>query len=437
MAVRTKHIFFTFFLLAPALCHSQAAPSPVTSYARVIIDSLASPEMHGRGYVNNGDRTAALFIQKEFMKLGLKSFRNHYFQELSFPVNTFPNKINFDLLCDKFDIDVSPGEDFIVGAASPSVKGEYKIILFDSLTTRSKKSLKKFRSSRFSDKFIMINLSGISEKNRAKVLADAQNNPYGAKGIIIARDKLTWAVSQEVAPFPTIETVTYGYEKMKSIRGIRIQVENKFIPTHRTQNVIGYVEGSQDPDSFIVFTAHYDHLGRMGKDVYFPGANDNASGCAMLMSLARHYALPENKPKYSMAFIAFAGEEAGLVGSKYYTEHPLFPLSSIRFLVNLDIVGTGDEGITVVNGTEHKDEFTTLGKINEEKNYLPKVNIRGKAANSDHFPFSEKGVKSFFVYTLGGIKAYHDIYDKAETLPLTKFDELFRLFCDFSTYLQN
>jgi hypothetical protein len=69
--------------------------------------------------------------------------------------------------------------------------------------------------------------------------------------------------------------------------------------------------------------------------------------------------------------------------------------------------------------------------------YLKEVKIRGKAANSDHYYFSEKGVKAFFIYTLGGIKAYHDVYDKAETLPLTKFEELFELITRFSDYLQH
>jgi Zn-dependent M28 family amino/carboxypeptidase len=135
--------------------------------------------------------------------------------------------------------------------------------------------------------------------------------------------------------------------------------------------------------------------------------------------------------------MAFGAEEVGLIGSKYYVEHPLFPLSKIKFLINLDIVGTGDEGITVVNATEHKKEFEQLLKINEEKKLFPQIKPRGKFANSDHYFFSEKGVKSFFIYTMGGIKAYHDIYDKPQTLPLTKFEELYHLLLQFTDYLQN
>ena len=145
----------------------------------------------------------------------------------------------------------------------------------------------------------------------------------------------------------------------------------------------------------------------------------------------RHYCKPENKPDYSIVFICFAGEEAGLKGSEYFVNNPLVPLSKIKFLLNLDLLGTGDEGITVVNATEHKEEFEKLKNINEEKKHLAMIKPRGKAKNSDHYYFSEKGVKAFFIYTMGGIKAYHDVHDISKTLPLTKYTACFYLISDF------
>ena len=85
-------------------------------------------------------------------------------------------------------------------------------------------------------------------------------------------------------------------------------------------------------NEYIYIVGHYDHLGRMGKEVYFPGANDNASGISMILSLAKELA-QEEKTKYSMVFICFGSEEIGLVGSKYYTENPLVPLEKIKFLI--------------------------------------------------------------------------------------------------------
>jgi hypothetical protein len=90
----------------------------------------------------------------------------------------------------------------------------------------------------------------------------------------------------------------------------------------------------------------------------------------------------------------------------------------------MDIVGTGEEGITVVNGSVFQSQFDKLVKLNDEHHYLKLVKVRGKAANSDHYFFTENGVPAFFIYTMGGISAYHDVFDRDETLPLNKFNNL-------------
>ncbi|TAE76373.1 MAG: M28 family peptidase [Bacteroidetes bacterium] len=207
------------------------------------------------------------------------------------------------------------------------------------------------------------------------------------------------------------------------------ELESVYLSNYITQNVVGYIEGTAVKDSFLVLTAHYDHLGRMGKNSYFPGANDNASGTSMVLSLADYFA--KNPPKYSVAFILFSGEEVGLLGSEYFVKNPIIPLEKIKFLFNLDIVGTGDDGGTVVNSTIFKEDFERLNKINTEKKHLPKLATRGKAANSDHHYFTENGVKAFYIYTMGGIAYYHDVNDIADTLPLTKYQGVFRLLKDF------
>ena len=94
-------------------------------------------------------------------------------------------------------------------------------------------------------------------------------------------------------------------------------------------------------------------------------------------------------------------------------------------------MGTGDKGVTVVNGTVHKKEFKKLAVLNLKKKYVSKVKVRGRAANSDHYWFSQLGIPAFFIYTMGGIKAYHDVYDKSQTLPLSEFDDLYHLLIEF------
>jgi len=96
------------------------------------------------------------------------------------------------------------------------------------------------------------------------------------------------------------------------------------------------------------------------------------------------------------------------------------------------MVGTGSKGIKVVNASVFKAEFKKLQKINKSNNYLAAVKSRGESCNSDHCPFYTVGVPSFFIYTLGDeYSEYHNITDKAEDLPLTKYPELFKLLRDY------
>lgn len=399
-------------------------------YAKTVVQKLASPEFKGRGYVDKGDEIAANFIASEFEKIGLSKFRKSYFQKFSVSVNTFPNLMTLSL----DDQKLVPGQDFLIEPISPKVSGVFEVVhLKVNHMLNEEIFLQYIRDAR--GKFIALETFDrtIYDPKDLKNLDDAVNflkyhpdNP--SVGTIVSTiSKLTWSASTVQYSKPTF---TVNSELIdESLKEIRVDVESKLIDKYKTQNVLGYVEG-ENTDSLVVFIAHYDHLGMMGSDAVFPGANDNASGIAMLLNLAKYFAV--NKPKYNTAFIAFAGEELGLLGSKHFVENPLFDLSKIKFLLNFDISGTGDEGIQVVNGSVHRDQFDRLKKINDEKGFLPQVKIRGAACNSDHCMFDSKNIPTFFIYTLGGIQAYHDIYDKAETLPLTKFEDYFKLIVQFA-----
>ena len=132
-----------------------------------------------------------------------------------------------------------------------------------------------------------------------------------------------------------------------------------------------------------------------------------------------------------MVFIAFAAEEAGLIGSTYFVENPLIKLNEIKFLLNFDIMGAGEDGIQIVNSSIFTKEYELLNKINENEILIKEIRKRGEACNSDHCPFYRKGVPSFFTYTLGGPGHYHDPWDTAESLNLYGFENLKRLFIQF------
>ena len=358
------------------------------AFGRKIVDTLTSPSFWGRGYTNDGMKKAADFLSAQFEAYGLKPMGgNNFLQPFSYPANTFPGKMEVAIN----GKDLIAGKDFII---SPESRG-----------AKAKGNLEQIDSVQF-----------VNRQSRV---------------IVKLEDKLTWSVAPEEADFTVIQVDKKSVGE--SPGSFKVNIENDLVKNFKAANVCGIVRGTVKTDSIIFITAHYDHLGGMGKDTYFPGANDNASGISLLLNLAHYYAA--NPQPYSIGFICFAGEEAGLIGSKYFTEHPLVPLKSIRFLVNTDLAGTGEEGITVVNATEFPKEFGFMNAVNDENKLLVKINPRGKAANSDHYFFTEKGVPAFFFYTLGGIKAYHDVFDKAATLPLNEHEDLFKLVVKFNDKL--
>lgn len=398
--------------------------------ARQTIDTLCSVSMHGRGYVNAGDKIAAEFIKAQFENIGLKTFRDSYFQYFYLDVNTFPDKVKL-----KIDgNDLFPGKDFILDAISRKGKGRCKVQYLDTLIFSEKNAREQFLQHSYKKKVFVYDVKHYGQL--LELPLEFIDKIHESKAIIeLQENKLTTGISnsQLSNPFFKIKKSDWSLLVPENIKQnkVRFRVDAELIKNYRSQNIIGYIKGKTGSDTFIVFSAHYDHLGRMGKDVYFPGANDNASGVAMLLELAHYYTIPGNQPHFSIVFIAFGGEEAGLAGSKYYIQRPLFSLRKIKFLINLDLMGTGQDGITVVNGTVFTSEFEKLEKINQQHNYLPQIKKRGEAANSDHFFFTEIGVPSFFFYTLGNPKHYHDIYDRPETLPLSGFEGVFKLILDF------
>jgi aminopeptidase YwaD len=399
-------------------------------YARYIIDTLASPSMEGRGYVSDGDHKAAVFIKNEFQKDGLLSFGNNFYQKFDLAINTLPGNANIRI--DKHDL--VPGVDYLVSASSPSLKGEFKIVMLNAKKLKSKARFKRFSKRDYSDKVVVLDKKGIVDKKQL-ALSDSlrKYNFLKSRALVFIKDeKLMWSIStaNRQMSFATIDIKREAWPGKSS--SMIFDIEAQFEKAYETQNVTGYIRGSMKPDSFLVYTAHYDHLGRMGNKVYFPGANDNASGIAMLLDLARYYSEPDHNPKYSMIFIAFTGEEAGLLGSKYMVDHPVFPLASVRFLMNLDMVGTGSEGITMVNSTIFPRAFDLMTKINADNEYILTLKKRGESCNSDHCPFYEKKVPAVFIYSLGKeYTEYHNIYDRADLIPLSEYSDIFRLVRDF------
>jgi aminopeptidase YwaD len=415
---------------------------------RKTIEALASPRMHGRGYVQAGDKIAAAYLREQLKRLKLQPLPTDYTQLFVLDVNTFPDKLSFELASKhpvlRKSIKYKPGRDYIaVEGSRGGAWHSLPLIWLDTLNP-AKPELSDWllRISLF-DKALM--LSGRTAGLLSKMPQPLRQHIDSAALWVKCVPKLTASIAASQSKRGEIELLTPTVYR-KSVPGtldcgmdvpafpdafVDVVIDAQLRRNYQTQNLAAIVRGSAQPDSFLVVSAHYDHLGMMGKSVYFPGANDNASGVAMLLELAAHYAKPGNRPACSVVFLLFGAEEAGLVGSQYFVAHPLVPLKNIKFLMNLDLLGSGEQGATVVNGRLHENAFRRLTAINDVHHYLPALGARGKAANSDHYPFSEAGVPAFYMYLRGASTAYHDVNDKPATLTLAGFPGAFGLVRDF------
>jgi hypothetical protein len=183
------------------------------------------------------------------------------------------------------------------------------------------------------------------------------------------------------------------------------EVRTEFHRDRPTVNVVGLLEGSDRRlrNEYIVICAHTDHVGTIAGQIHY-GAHDNASGTAIMLELARlfnSFADMGYRPRRSILFVGFSGEEMGLLGSKHFVyEDPIIPLDNIHAVLNLDILG-GGTGYMAVGGSTYPNYYAFIEEINET-GYGHELLKRPNAANSDHYFFGEEGVPSIFLYALTG-----------------------------------
>ncbi len=411
-----KKIVFISLILSVVLFSS----AQDLAYVRSIDSTLSSPQFNGRGYVDKGEKMAAAYLSDQLKSFGIQEFTKDYYQPFTFSINTIQSQeVKID------NLDLSAGDQYLVFSNSPSVKGSFPIVYLPDSLFDDEEAVAKFLSNP------QLKYSFILTEKRFSFLKFQEDFP--AKGLIYRSDKkLFWHVSKArvQAKFTVIEVIDSLVSPKSST--ININVKSKYLKKYNARNVIGYTKGKLYPDSFIVFTAHFDHLGKMGTDVYFPGANDNASGVSLILDLARHFSQPANQPDYSVVYALVSAEEVGLLGSFYLVDHPLFPLENISSVINLDMVGTGSEGIAVINARIFPQIYKRLSEINAAENYLVEVKERGESCNSDHCAFYKKGIPSVFIHTMGKENVeYHTITDTYSRMTFTDYEDLFRLLRDY------
>ena len=228
-----------------------------------------------------------------------------------------------------------------------------------------------------------------------------------------------------------------------------IDAEYQAMRTRLTRNVVGIVEGT-DPklkNTYVLYGAHYDHTGyregvprqgQSGEDRINNGADDDGSGTVALMAVARAFALGP-RPKRSLLFVWHAGEENGLLGSRYNADHPVVPLESMAALLNIDMIGRNRNDDPAQSNTVYvvgSDRISTeLHNLNEDANAsLPKpltldyemndpADPQSIYTRSDHYSYASKGIPIVFYFT--GL--HRDYHQPSDTVDKILFDKLARI----------
>jgi len=273
----------------------------------------------------------------------------------------------------------------------------------------------------------LISLRGIFSRNDNSVIAAQVKRERAER----------WFNTQDVS-LSTLKEKIDRDEKPDSLalRDMTVTLSVTLEPIRgRAENVIGILPGS-DPalrNENIVIGAHYDHLGfgyygtrdSSTEGQIHHGADDNASGTAVLLQVARRLAQSNSKPRRTLVFAAFSGEEVGLLGSRYYVEHPPFPLSTTRAMLNLDMVGRLRDNRLTVFGARSAQALSHI--VNEAARGAGlEVKESDSVGRSDHMSFYNKKIPALHFFT-GSHPDYHrptDTWDKLNTEGMVQITDL-------------
>ena len=433
-----RRLIYTACALVMLTMLSAFAIAQDTAYARRIIADLSHPAFHGRGTSYRGDSLAAEYLRAELRRLGVQPLADNYWQDYCFSATSMEGacamEVNGQLLQPFADYRVQAFSANI-GTLTPRVVELPVTTLIDTALLRI---FLKHERKGLAESFVYIDASKLDTYDEsvrkccnAELYALRKRNPLGSKGIIVGKNKLdTYSLGYTDKEHDYVYVEVLSSKMPKRVRSMRMTVHTQFYPEYHTQNVCGIIPG--ESDSMVVFTAHYDHCGMMGDSVYFPGAHDNASGCAAVLDLARQTmeeSAAGNKPRYTIVVLFFSGEEVGLKGSRYATEHPVVDLAKIRLCVNIDMFCGGDDGLMVFNANADNTKALVdrMEMLNKKLELVKEIRRRDNSPNSDHYYFTPI-CPAIFVLSMGQpFGGYHDPYDTCERCGLEHYQHMLLL----------
>ena len=444
---------------------------PSKEYYVDVVGELSSAQYYGRSNYENGSVKAAEFILGEIGKLGVKTVPEEvivkawegkqkpelhalqpefksmitpsdprrwsngtpeqlsYMQHFTHPLNAQRGAVELVVDGDTLNHTVQ----YTLKEFSPTFKGELDVVYLDNKYLLPDEFCKYVNSGAFKDKAVVLDWDRFCETMYTFPGIEVYKTyfvPMENVGALICKGKELLPYFKSRNHFNTPMPVFMVDETFPAdAKKVSIDVEAQMIEND-AHNIIAWIPGTKYTEKHYIISCHYDHLGICGDEIFY-GANDNASGTAMLLNLMRHY--KENPPEYSVMFIFFDAEENNLLGSFFYADNPLLPLEDIQYFVELDMIG--DNGNTIYCQISDSGE-EGLECLNAISSSLPvpfaKLDRHPLDDYADHYPFALKGVPAIYIEMDGDTnKNYHSPRDTFENFSADNYERLFTLITEF------
>ncbi len=450
---------------------------------RAHLTFLADDELEGRETGTRGQRVAGLYIASQFMKMGLRAGnipQKSYFQ---------PYKVR--------DIALEDGKVVLgkttftyakeyfcsrVGAAPTTLEGEWEFAGFGyqdekkdylkALTIKDKNVVALLGGAGFEDKDLREEIGIIRKKTMekgakslwlifpddiynqlskyAETSAIALSDDAPTFAMFFANEKMGDALLKQSKSSVQKANELYKKADNEQIDASTWKVNYSLKKAEKNQfasNVLAYLEGTDKKQEVIVITAHYDHLGMKKNGTVYNGADDDGSGTVSVLEMAEAFQKAADagyRPRRSLLFMTVSGEEKGLWGSEFYTDHPIFPLENTVADLNIDMIGRTDEFfdgkkdsasyVYMIGSDRLSTDLDSIIRQQNDKLYHFTLDYRyndPKDPNnfyerSDHYNFARYGVPVNFFFT-GTHEDYHKPEDDIEKINFEKTAKIARL----------
>ena len=430
---------------------------------------LTSPDFDGRLPGSEGYNKAAQFAADKLYELGLKFAGDDlYFQYLNVEYNKIESPAVFKSIVDGDTVNGEIGKDFVLRGFTGSNSFTLPVVFCGYGISRPDLHYDDYEGINVKNKIVIVFKQNPKWKNddkdwgtnypREKSLVAKK---HGAKGILFI------SLPNDAKPQPLIGSVMHGEgeqpidfpqlhisldaantllsktgfsisdcqtkidEKKKPLSmnlttKAQIEVSAIYEQNARTMNVIAMIEGSdlKLKDEYVIVGAHLDHVGSQA-DLLFPGANDNASGSAAVLEIAKAFTNGGLQPKRSIVFVLFASEEQGLNGAKHFVESWKKGYDKVAAMINMDCIGYGDS-IQVGNGLSAPNLWEVANQI-DETSFNSMVDRTWKGGGADATPFHEKGIPCLYFVTTNSYDHLHLPSDKVETLNPVLYEKVVKL----------